>query len=99
MSKHPGICPHCRKNVTPEVIEENSLRRDKCECPECKGIVYVCRTLGCDNYAKGSNAYDDELCPDCAKILANNAGGILKGVAVIAVPAAASAIINKITGK
>ena len=42
-SKHVGLCPFCNKEVHPRVVEENYLRRDKCKCPECGGIIYVCR--------------------------------------------------------
>ncbi|MBA5202210.1 hypothetical protein [Pectobacterium aroidearum] len=94
--KHPGICPHCREKVTPDIIEENSIRRDKCKCPKCEGVVYVCRTPGCDDYAKGGNTYDEELCPQCTKVVADNTGTILKGVAAIAVPVITKAAIDTI---
>ena len=53
VSKHQGGCPFCKGTVTPEVLEENTLRRDKCQCPECANTLYVCRTPGCHSYAKG----------------------------------------------
>ena len=94
--KHPGICPHCREKVTPDIIEENSIRRDKCKCPKCDGIVYVCRTPGCDDYAKGGDAYDEELCPECTKALANSTGTILKGAVVTLAAAAVTVAADKI---
>lgn len=63
--KHKGTCPFCSEMVKPTLVEENNLRRDKCECPECKNAIYVCRSPGCQNYAKGGSIYDDELCPSC----------------------------------
>lgn len=80
-TKHPGICGHCRETVSPIIIEENTFQRDKCECPKCHEILYACRTPGCDDYAKGSKAYDEELCPQCTKIVADNAGVLLKQTA------------------
>lgn len=77
-SKHLGECPFCKESVRAEVVEENMLRRDKCMCPACQGTVYVCRAPGCDNYAKGGDLYDDELCPECTR----GAGGIVTGAAV-----------------
>lgn len=68
-SKHVGLCPFCNKEVRPRVVEENYLRRDKCKCPECSNIIYVCRTPGCTNYAKGGDFWDDELCPSCTSTL------------------------------
>ncbi len=64
-AKHKGLCPFCAETVQPKVLEENIVRRDKCQCPDCKNIVYVCRSPGCQNYAKGGEYYDDELCPQC----------------------------------
>lgn len=63
--KHKGLCPFCSETVQPKVVEENTIRRDKCECPNCNNTVYVCRSPGCQNYAKGGELYDDELCPSC----------------------------------
>lgn len=83
-NKHPGICPHCRETVSPLIIEENYVRRDKCECPKCKGVVYACRALGCDHYAKGGAAYDEELCPACTKGISDTAKPILENAAIVA---------------
>jgi len=64
-AKPKGVCPHCKKMVEPVILEENFIRRDKCQCPECQTIVYPCRAPSCSNFALGRNNYDDELCPDC----------------------------------
>lgn len=69
-TKSKGICPFCAEMVTPPVIEENSVRRDKCACPVCREDIYVCRSPGCNNYAKGGEYYDDELCPQCTSGIA-----------------------------
>jgi hypothetical protein len=63
--KQIGKCPFCQKQVQALVIEENTVRRDRCECPECREPLYVCRTPGCHDYAKGTATYDHEFCPDC----------------------------------
>ena len=80
MPKKPaGYCPFCRELVTPEIVEENTFRRDKCVCDnkECKKTVYVCRTPGCDDFTKGGSIYDDELCPGCTKNVSTTLGGAL----------------------
>ena len=64
-NKHAGICPYCGDNVTPVLIEENNIRRDVCKCPSCEKQLLICRTPGCQNYTKGGEIYDDELCPSC----------------------------------
>lgn len=69
-TKQKGLCPFCLEEVSPEVVEENRLRRDKCLCPKCKEHIYLCRTPGCHNYAKGTEVYDHELCPACTKAAA-----------------------------
>lgn len=66
-SKTKGICPFCKEEITPVVLEENTVRRDKCQCPECENNIYACRSGGCDNYAKGGKYYDQELCPECTR--------------------------------
>lgn len=77
--KSKGACPFCNEQIVPIVVEENSIRRDKCQCPECSEIVYVCRSPGCNNYTKGGEFWDDELCPSCTDGISGN----VKGVAVI----------------
>lgn len=67
MKKSLGKCPWCGEYVRAIVIEENFVRRDFCKCPKCGGKVLVCRTPGCNDYAKGGDFWDDEFCPDCTK--------------------------------
>ncbi|WP_131604661.1 hypothetical protein [Pectobacterium carotovorum] len=69
--KSLGVCPFCKKNVRPVVVEANYARRDKCQCPECKESVYVCRGFGCEDYTKGGELYDDEFCPKCAQSISS----------------------------
>ncbi|OOF45298.1 hypothetical protein BKK51_07030 [Rodentibacter trehalosifermentans] len=63
--KSKGVCPFCLEEVQAKIIEENTLRRDKCQCPNCNRTIFICRKPGCNNYAKGGEIYDDELCPGC----------------------------------
>ena len=89
-NKHPGTCPHCRKIVSPRILGENFLRRDKCECTSCQGVVYACRTPGCGHYAKGSESYDAEFCPACANSLSETVASVAQSIlATIAAGAAA----------
>jgi hypothetical protein len=67
LKKHQGKCPFCSETVEPEVIEENTIRRDMCRCPSCKRQVLICRAPGCQDYAKGGEYYDDEFCPACTQ--------------------------------
>jgi len=71
-TKHLGTCPFCEERVSPFIVEENFIRRDVCECPECKKRILVCRMPGCQNYTKFGKHYDDELCPPCLKELPQN---------------------------
>ncbi|HHQ4570149.1 TPA: hypothetical protein ACSP3H_000992 [Aeromonas veronii] len=64
-AKQKGKCPFCEKNVSAVVLEANTVRRDRCECPSCKESIYLCRIPGCHDYAKGTSVYDHELCPSC----------------------------------
>lgn len=95
--KHKGKCPFCNDEVTPTIIDGNTLRRDKCQCSNdgCKGIIYVCRSPGCHNYAKGGDLYDDELCPDCTNSLTSHGGDIVKGAAILVVATAVAAAGKK----
>lgn len=96
-NKHPGTCPHCRTTVTPIILEENFVRRDKCQCtnPKCLGIVYACRSPGCDHYAKGGNAWDEELCPACTKGMSESAKPIIEKAAVVIAGLAVTAAVAK----
>lgn len=93
-TKHVGLCPFCEKKVSPFIVEENFVRRDVCECPECHKGILVCRSPGCQNYAKTGKYYDDELCPSCAKSTPRFLGNVLKGSAALAV--AGVTIITKL---
>ncbi|WP_392559776.1 hypothetical protein [Orbus mooreae] len=84
-----GVCPYCQEKVSARVIKKHILRRDKCECPLCLKIIYVCRYPGCHNYASGGCVYDDELCPTCAKDIANSSGFIIKNTVKVATAAVA----------
>ncbi len=68
--KDDGSCPFCKSEIKPVVIEENNLRRDKCQCPECEEFMYVCRAPGCRSYARGGDVYDDEFCLGCSDKIA-----------------------------
>lgn len=81
--KHKGLCPFCSNIVDARIEESNTFRRDKCQCPECKNYIYVCRTLGCTNYAKGGDYWDDELCPSCASSVTSAVGTIATGILTI----------------
>lgn len=89
--KHKGQCPFCNEIVQPKVIEENTIRRDKCLCTECSEIIYVCRSPGCQNYAKGGEHYDHELCPSCT----SNIADIGKTTAVMGLISIAAKILTK----
>lgn len=93
-TKQKGKCPFCSKTVQAQILEENTIRRDKCQCPECKEIIFVCRTLGCHDYSKGTDSYDHELCPDCTSKTADAASSTMAVVgkaAIVAVGAIAAA--------
>src|SRR5688500_17008543 len=85
--KQKGKCPFCSKSVQAIIFEENTVRRDKCRCPECDETIYICRVLGCHDYAKGTDIYDHELCPACTATAANVASsvGSATGKAAVAV--------------
>jgi len=64
--KQRGKCPFCEETVAANVVEDNSVRRDKCQCPNCGEFIFLCRSPGCHDYAKGTQVYDHELCPSCS---------------------------------
>lgn len=67
--KQKGVCPFCNNLIAAVICEQNTLRRDKCQCPSCEEAIYLCRVPGCNDYAKGTSVYDHEFCPSCtAKI-------------------------------
>ncbi|WP_175653835.1 hypothetical protein [Pseudomonas sp. Marseille-P9899] len=68
--KDKGKCPFCEKTMTPDISEKNNIRRDKCECTNCRRVIYVCRAPGCRDYARGGSLYDDEFCISCSDKIA-----------------------------
>jgi hypothetical protein len=102
--KQKGVCPFCSKTVEPKVIEENTVRRDKLQCadPECGEYIYLCRSPGCHNFAKGTSVYDHELCPSCTDTVGTVAAEVGKTVlkvgatvATTLITAAAMAAMSK----
>lgn len=77
------------------LLQENTVRRDVCECPECKKQLLICRTPGCQNYAKGGDIYDDELCPSCTASLTSGIGEVVKWGAMAAAGVIATALVSK----
>ena len=101
-AKQKGRCPFCSKTVAAEIIEENTIRRDKCRCTECGETVYLCRSPGCHDYAKGTQVYDHELCPSCTSTAADTGSGVAStvgkvvgAVAIAALSAVAVAAVKK----
>lgn len=82
LKRESGYCPFCGTFAAPKILEENTVRRDKCQCLTCKNVIYICRTPGCNNYAKGGDVYDQELCPDCTRGLSNNVKSGVMGLAI-----------------
>jgi hypothetical protein len=92
--KPKGECPACHAIIQAKVIEENYIRRDICECPECKEHILVCRMPGCYDYALGGKWYDDELCPKCKSI--DNIGSVATTLtSVLGVIAMAGSMFKK----
>lgn len=69
VAKQKGKCPFCSSVISAVVDESNTFRRDKCRCPSCNEVIYVCRSPGCHDYAKGTESWDHELCPECTSKL------------------------------
>lgn len=99
MPKALGKCPFCENKMIPEVIEHNSLRRDKCKCTECGNIIYICRAPSCKNYAKGSKFYDEEFCPDCIASFFSAGSGIANAGAKAAMSVVAGFVVKQILDK
>lgn len=101
-TKQKGLCPFCQKTVSPNIIEENTIRRDRCKCPECAEEIYLCRTPGCHDYAKGTEAYDHEFCPACTDKISEateKLGSIVADIAVESGKAIAAAAVAILIGK
>lgn len=97
--KEKGICPFCKKEITPIVIEVNTIRRDKCKCPECNQSIYVCTVPGCYDYAKGGNLYDDNFCPEHYKKGLEWSKGVGQQFLEVATPIVITALIAYLTKK
>lgn len=96
MTRKPlGQCPVCKADIRAVVVEGMTLRRDRCECPDCGASIYVCRAPGCDNYAKGGELYDDELCPSCVRGVGEAAGGVLMAFVTTAAAIAAATVLKE----
>ena len=67
VTKQTGACPFCKAQIEAIVVESNTIRRDRCTCPSCKQPILVCRTPSCHDYAKGTETWDHEFCPDCTQ--------------------------------
>lgn len=89
--KAKGVCPYCQEIVNAVVIKEGTIRRDKCQCPNCNESMYVCRAPGCDHYVKNGKIYDDELCPSCTKGIVST----VSSVGMVAVTTAISIAVAK----
>lgn len=83
-AKQKGKCPFCENLVAPEIVEENTVRRDRCQCPDCKEEIYLCRSPGCHDFAKGTSVYDHELCPECTEIVSSGLATVGKAVLSLA---------------
>ena len=98
-TKQAGKCPFCNKSVRAKIVEENTVRRDKCECPECGETVYICRTPSCHDYAKGTAVYDHELCPECTEAAGEASSSIASGVGKVVATVAGAALSAIVLGK
>ena len=99
MKASVGVCPFCKEKVRPNIIEENTIFRDVCECPECHGKLLICRVFGCENYAKSGKVYDDELCPCCAKNITLACAAILVTAVTAGAKAWATGVGSNMTKK
>lgn len=75
------------------MVKENTFRRDKCQCPKCSAFIYLCRTPGCHDFAKGTKDYDHEFFLECTVSL-NDAGREIGKVAVHAAKVLPPLIVN-----
>lgn len=98
-TKQKGMCPFCSKIVAPEIAEENKIRRDRCKCPECGEEIYLCRSPGCHDFAKGTSVYDHEFCPSCTETVSNTAAEVGKAALKIAVAVATSVAVAATSSK
>lgn len=98
-TKQKGKCPFCLKMVAPEIVEKNTIRRDRCKCPECGEEIYLCRSPGCHDFAKGTSVYDHELCPSCTETASNTAAEVGKAVLKVAVAVGTAVAVGAATAK
>ena len=98
-TKQKGKCPFCQKLVAPQIVEENTLRRDRCKCPECGEEIYLCRSPGCHDFAKGTSVYDHEFCPECTETISNTAAELGKAALKLAVTVGGAVAVAAINGK
>lgn len=82
--KQKGKCPFCGEVVAAIVIDGNLVRRDRCKCPECEEYIFLCRSPGCHDYAKGTQVYDHELCSTCTDTIADGLKVVGKAALTIA---------------
>jgi hypothetical protein len=97
--KQKGKCPFCQKQVEPQILEGNTLRRDRCKCPECGEEIYLCRSPGCHDFAKGTSVYDHEFCPECTETISSTAAEIGKAALKIAISVGSAVAVAAINNK
>ena len=87
-----GKCPFCKQVVLPKIVETGVIQRNKLQCPTetCGQYMYKCRTPGCHDFAKWTEVYDHEFCPDCTESVNNVAGAVGKAALAVAVAAGAA---------
>ena len=98
-TKQKGKGPFGLKLVAPQIVEENTLRRDRCKCPECGEEIYLCRSPGCHDFAKGTSVYDHEFCPECTETISNTAAELGKAALKLAVTVGGAVAVAAINGK
>ena len=99
LKKQKGKCPFCLKSIEPEIIEENTVRRDKCKCTECEELIYLCRSPGCHDFAKGTSVYDHELCPSCTETATNLAAEFGKAALKVGIAEATAVAVAAANNK
>ena len=69
MKFEKGYCSHCFKYTKHKLVEQNYVRRNVYECSNCKAKTLQCRL--CNNFARGEENWDDELCVEHDGLIAN----------------------------
>ena len=100
-TKQKGKCPFCSEMVAPEIVEENTIRRDRCKCPnpKCGEEIYLCRSPGCHDFAKGTSVYDHEFCPSCTETVSNTASEVGKAALKVAVTVGSAVAVAALVTK